>query len=103
VGALIISDRTPDVIKKTLGRSFLAEARPKGVATTLDLLREEEGAHLFSAAEELKEKGADVILLACTGYATIGIAKKLRRRLGVPVVDPVLASALATWYATMAF
>jgi len=102
VGVLIISDRTPDVIKKALGRSFLAEARPKGVATTLDLLREKESAHLFSAAEELKKKGADVVLLACTGYATIGIAKELRRRLGIPVVDPVLASALATWYVTMA-
>jgi len=102
VGVLIISDRTPDVIKKALGRSFLAEARPKGVATTLDLLRERESAHVFSAAEELKKKGAEVVLLACTGYATIGIAKELRRRLGIPVVDPVLASALATWYVTMA-
>ncbi len=102
IGVLIISDRTPDVIRKTLARSFLAEARPKGVATTLDLLREEERAHLFSAAEELKRKGADAILLACTGYATIGVAKELAKRLGMPVVDPVLASALATYYVTLA-
>jgi allantoin racemase len=100
VGVLIISDKTPDVIRKILGGRFLAEAKPIGVSTTLDLLREKEGAHLFSAAEELKRKGANVILLACTGYATIGIASKLRRRLGLPVVDPVLASALAVWYVT---
>jgi len=102
VGVLIVSDRTPDVVKKILGKSFLAESKPKGVTTTLDLLRKEEGAHLFSAAEQLKEKGADVILLACTGYATVGIAQELRKRLGIPIVDPVLASALVTWYVTAA-
>jgi len=102
VGVLIISDRTPDVVRKILGKSFLAEVKPKGVSTTLDLLREEERGHLLSAAEELKREGADVVLLACTGYATIGIAQELRRRLGISVIDPVLASALVTRYATIA-
>jgi len=87
IGVLIISDRTPDIVKKILGKSFLAEQKPQGVTTTLDLLREER-VHLFSAAEQLKGKGADVILLGCTGYATIGIAQELRRRLGMLVVDP---------------
>lgn len=100
IGVLIISDRTPDVVKKILGKSLLAEQKPKGVATTLDLLREEERVHLFSAADQLKQKGADVILLGCTGYATIGIAQELRKRLGIVVVDPVLSSALAAWYVT---
>jgi len=102
VGVLMISNRTPDVIRKILGKSFLAESKPKGVTTTLDLLRKEENIHLFSAAEQLKEKGADVILLACTGYATVGIAQELGKHLGIPIVDPVLASALVTWYVTAA-
>lgn len=102
IGVLIISDRTPDIVKKILGKSFLAELKPQGVTTTLDLLQEEERVHLFSAAGQLKAKGADVILLGCTGYATIGIAQELRRRLGILVVDPVLASALAAWYITTA-
>jgi len=101
IGVLIISDRTPDIVKKILGKSFLAEQKPQGVTTTLDLLREER-VHLFSAAGQLKGKGADVILLGCTGYATIGIAQELRRRLGMLVVDPVLASAIAAWYVTTA-
>lgn len=102
VGVLTITEETPQIVKKILGEFLAAEVRPKGVATTLDLLREGERAHLFSAAEDLKKRGVDVILLGCTGYATIGIAQELGRRLGIPIVDPVLASGLAAWYVTMA-
>jgi len=101
VGVLTITETTPEVVKRILGKHLHAEAKPKGVTTTLDLLREGEKPHLFSAAHELKSRGADVILLGCTGYATIGIASGLKS-LGIPIVDPVLASTLAAWYATIA-
>ncbi len=100
IGVLTLTEGTPEAVRKILGRSLLAEAKPEGVTTTLDLLKEERRAQLISTAKELKRKGADVILLSCTGYATIGIAQELKKTLGIPVVDPVLASGMAVWYAT---
>ena len=99
IGVLTITEKTPEVVRQTLGGSFLTGVKPKGVSTTLDLLDKENRAHLVSSASELKRRGADVILLCCTGYATIGMAQELRATLGIPVVDPVLAAAAATWYA----
>jgi allantoin racemase len=100
IGVLTLTEGTPEAVRKILGRSLLAEAKPDGVTTTLDLLREERRAQLISTAKELKRKGADVILLSCTGYATIGIAQELKKTLGIPVVDPVLASGMTAWYTT---
>jgi Asp/Glu/hydantoin racemase len=100
IGVLTLTEGTPEAVRKILGRSLLAEAKPEGVTTTLDLLKEERRAQLVSAAKELKRKGAGVILLSCTGYATIGIVQELKRTLGVPVIDPVLAAGMAAWYAT---
>ena len=100
IGVLTLSEKTPEPIKKILGRSFLAEAKPQGITTTLDLLKKEKRALLVSSARDLKNRGVEVVLLACTGYATIGLAQDLKRSLDIPIVDPVLASAAATRYAT---
>ncbi|MCJ7506068.1 AroM family protein [Candidatus Bathyarchaeota archaeon] len=102
IGVLTLTEGTPEPVKKILGNSFLADIKTEGVMTTLDLLDEKRKTQLISSARELKAKGADVILLSCTGYATIGIAQELKQSLGIPIVDPVLASAMATWYATSA-
>jgi Asp/Glu/hydantoin racemase len=102
IGVLTLTEGPPEPVKKILGNSFLADIKPEGVTTTLDLLDEKRKTQLISSARELKTKGADVILLSCTGYATIGIAQELKQSLGIPIVDPVLASAIATWYATSA-
>jgi len=99
IGILTITEKTPEVVRRTLGDSFLTEIKPEGVSTTLDLLEKDNRTNLVSSASELKRRGADVILLCCTGYATIGMAQELRATLGIPVVDPVLAAAAATWYA----
>ena len=99
IGVLTITETTPEVVRETLGNSLLTEVKPEGVSTTLDLLENENRFRLVSSASELKRRGADVILLCCTGYATIGMAQELKAKLGIPVVDPVLAAAAATWYA----
>ena len=46
----------------------------------------------------LKEKGAEVIALACTGLATIGIARELEEATGLPVIDPVLAEGRFAYF-----
>lgn len=49
-------------------------------------------------ARKLKEQGADVLALACTGMATIGIAKELEEAAGIPVIDPVMAEGLFAYF-----
>lgn len=47
---------------------------------------------------KLKEQGAEVIALACTGLATIGIAKDLEKETGLPVIDPVMAEGMFAYF-----
>jgi Asp/Glu/hydantoin racemase len=46
----------------------------------------------LAAAHMLVDAGADVILEASTGLTSIGMADVLRRRFGIPVIDPVTAA-----------
>jgi len=48
----------------------------------------------------LREKGAEVVALACTGYSTVGIARDLEKEVGIPVLDAVIASGLFAWHFT---
>jgi len=45
-----------------------------------------------TAAQMLVDAGADVIVEASTGLTSIGMSDVLRRRLGRPVIDPVVAA-----------
>ncbi|MDR2527995.1 MAG: aspartate/glutamate racemase family protein [Synergistaceae bacterium] len=93
VGVLGITEKVPSAILQTLGSCFKADAIPRGVVSTLDLMKPEGMAVTIEAGRELMERGAKVLLLACTGMSTIGAALRLREALGVPVVDPVRAEA----------
>lgn len=70
---------------------LVANVRPRGVHTTLDLQTLEGRAACIEGARLLKRLGSEVIALGCTGMATIGIARELEEATGLPVVDPVLA------------
>lgn len=45
----------------------------------------------------MKNRGADVIALACTGMATMGIATKLEAITEIPVLDPVMCEGLVMY------
>lgn len=92
IGTLGISETTPEIMKEVLGKHLVAESRPEGVRTTLDLMTDEGIRSAITAAEDLRSRGADVIVLSCTGYSTIGLADRLANVLRMPVVDPVIAS-----------
>ncbi|MEK8172653.1 aspartate/glutamate racemase family protein [Streptomyces sp. M19] len=77
-------------------RRFGTAAR---VRRTTDLLAPDGPAAVLDAASELVAAGADTLLLACTGLNTIGARPLLEERLGVPVVDPVLAAGAMASYA----
>ncbi len=94
VAALNLNGLTPRAVREVLGSRLVGEAAatsPDGNAR--DLLRPSGQETAARVAEELMARtGADVLVLACTGYATIGLADRLRERLGRPVVDPVDAA-----------
>lgn len=93
IGVLGIREEAPDSIRRILGARFVKSIRPEGVYNTNDLLTESGRASVVAAANDLVEMGVDVILLACTGLSTIGIAKLLNGSISVPVIDPVYAEA----------
>lgn len=100
VAALGITEDVPAAMADVLGSALLASAKPLGVETTVDLMKPLGKQAVLTAAKELKEQGAKVLVLACTGMSTIGVAEDVRRELGIRVVDPVIATGLVAWYAT---
>lgn len=98
VGVLGIRDQPPRPVARILGDRLTACIRPAGVSTTRHLLEPDGRQRALAAARELVAAGADTIALACTGLVTIGMAPILRRELGVPVADPVLAGGLMIRY-----
>ncbi|MEA3355770.1 MAG: aspartate/glutamate racemase family protein [Candidatus Bipolaricaulota bacterium] len=92
VGVITITDDVPDPVRKGLGEHHLTWAKIEGVETTLDLKENDIVAHTLNAARALKRQGSNVIALACTGFSTINVAPEIGETLGIPVVDPVLAT-----------
>lgn len=97
-GVLGITDEIPKAYIDILGKNIVGTCNVEGVTSTLDLMNEEGRKKVINKALELKELGANVIALACTGMATIGIAKELEQVCKMPVIDPVIAEGLIALY-----
>lgn len=112
IGVVGITDTAPKAYLRTLGEPeydehgeprdtgeadretpvrLVANLRPDGVHSTLDLLTDEGRAACLQSARRLRDMGAGAIALGCTGMATIGIAREMEQASGLPVIDPVLA------------
>ena len=99
VAVLGIVDYAPKAYLRMIAPDKLvAVGRPDGVNSTLDLMTPEGRESCFRKGRELKEMGAEVIALGCTGLTTIGIARDLEKELGIPVIDPVLAEGLFAYF-----
>lgn len=99
VAVLGIVDYAPKAYLRLIAPDRLvAVGRPEGVNSTLDLMTPEGRESCFRKGRELKEMGAEVIALGCTGLTTIGIAQDLEKELGIPVIDPVLAEGLFAYF-----
>lgn len=92
IGVLNLTPETPASITAVLGRHLVAAVTPVGVSETRHLLTPAGKSATFDAAQKLIDQGADVILLACTGMKSIGMAGELRERFNLPIVDAVLAA-----------
>ncbi|GAF25976.1 hypothetical protein MTCOM_02180 [Moorella thermoacetica] len=98
IGVLNLMESTPAAVAAVLGRRMVAQARPEGVTNTRDLMTPGGKKQALKAAGLLVEKGADVIVFACTGYSTIGLAGDIKKHLGVRVIDAVEAGGLIASY-----
>jgi len=96
IGVLNLNEETPRVISSLLGKSLIRATSPEGVRTTLDLMTPAGKTAALKAANSLVQIGADSIVMACTGYATISLAPVLRKEVKIPIVDPVEAAGLIT-------
>lgn len=98
VGVLGITDYPPAAYTRMLGDHLVINKRPDGVHSTLDLMTPEGHDSCLKAAYEIKEAGAGVIALGCTGLTTIGIATEIEREVRIPIIDPVLAEGLFAYF-----
>ncbi|KIL42444.1 hydantoin racemase [Gordoniibacillus kamchatkensis] len=94
VGVMGITDEVPAVMKNLLGDLLVNSIRPEGVTNTTDLMTPAGREKATEAARKLMEQGTEVIVFACTGFSTIGLADVLRKELGVIVIDAVEAEGL---------
>ena len=96
--AVGITAQIPRGYAAVFGERCVGSARGKGVSSTMDLMRSGGRAATAEAARMLKQRGADVLALSCTGTSTAGIAPQLERELGIPVLDPVMSEGLIVLY-----
>lgn len=95
IGVLTILTEVPPLIRSILGEACLGMDRPDGVTTTLDLGTPAGRAGALAGAARLVERGAEALVLACTGFATIGLAAELEETLGIRAFDPILCLGAA--------
>ena len=95
IGVLGIAPEAPEAVASVLGSRLIAVESPQSVNFSTELLTPTGVFESLDAGRRLADAGADVILLACTGFTSMGIGKELNRRLGLPVVDCVLAAGAA--------
>lgn len=98
IGILSITDEVPRAMARVLGDRVVALERPEGVTNTTHLMQPGGVERSLASARKLVERGADTLLFACTGFVTIGMAPIIRKELGIPAVDPVLAGGLMLSY-----
>jgi Asp/Glu/hydantoin racemase len=91
IGVLTILEDTPPNLLRLLGDAYAGMDRPAGVRTTLDLQTAAGRTAALAAAGRLIERGADTIVLGCTGFATMEFSKVLTREFGRSFIDPIIA------------
>lgn len=94
-GVIGITPAAPPAFPRILGKRLLANLVPDGVRDTRDLSTPAGQRAAIATARQLRDEGAAVIALACTGFSTVGLAPQLEEAVGIPVIDPVMCEAQA--------
>jgi Asp/Glu/hydantoin racemase len=82
----VIEDQLAD---KLFEYKFLEE-----IKNTHDFSKEDSRNIIKEAVLELQNKGADAVLMACTGIGAMEIAVELNKELSIPVIDPIITGGL---------
>ncbi|MEM2558918.1 MAG: aspartate/glutamate racemase family protein [Nitrososphaerota archaeon] len=96
VGVIKITKEVPNIIRKILGPHLIAEESLENVGSVIDLMSEKGKTASINALKRLLEHDVEVIVLACTGFTTIGFKKLAEEITSVPVIDPILAAGAIT-------
>lgn len=96
-GVLGIIDEPPVAYKKYLGGRIVGKHRPDSVHSTLDLMNEAGHQAVYDTAISIKEEGAEVIAIACTGIGPLEICGEIEARCGIPVLDPIVCEGLMAY------
>ena len=89
IAVLGIVDYAPKAYLRMIPERIVALGKPEGVDSTLDLMTPEGRASCLKTARELKEKGAEAVILGCT---EIGLLIK-QEDTDLPVFDTTLIHA----------
>ncbi|MGH2317060.1 aspartate/glutamate racemase family protein [Planococcus sp. SE5232] len=95
VAVIGITENPPEAIIEKLGGHYFSYSFSPGLRKTTDLFEAAAKELLLYEAEKAIEKGADVILFACTGFSTIRLKTYLVDHIEVPIIDLVEAQATA--------
>lgn len=98
IGVLGITDKAPDSMYRILKDNLVCDLKPDGVNTALDLYADKGIQKVMDSVKQLKEKGCDVIALACTGMSTIMVYKKIIEETNIMAIDPVIAAGTIISY-----
>lgn len=98
VGVLAATEELPERMLHVLGHN-VDHIRPEGVGDPSDLPHIEDIEEKSKAAvSRLLDRGAQVILFACTGYSIMGLGDLLREEMNINVVDSVEAAGTLAAY-----
>lgn len=82
------------VIEDQLADRLLEYKFLEGIKNTHDFSKEESRNKIKEAVLELHNKGADAVLMACTGIGAMEITAELNKELSIPVIDPIITGGL---------
>lgn len=95
IAVLGIGHDVPPRMRAILGDRFHSYRNSVAHRRTTDLFATDAFESLLAQAQEAEEGGADAVLFACTGFATVGLRTFLAATLSIPVIDLVHAQANA--------
>lgn len=96
IGVLGITDEVPRPIKRILSDKIVGYEKPHNITNTLDIEKNRD--EIIKSAKKLMDLNIDALVLACTGYSTTRTSDILKRVIDIPIIDPVIASGLLTYY-----
>jgi len=96
IGVLGITDEIPRPIKRILSDKIVGYEKPHNITNTLDIEKNRD--EIIKSAKKLMDLNIDALVLACTGYSTTRTSDILKRVIDIPIIDPVIASGLLTYY-----